>query len=142
MSENLNKVGPCGTCCSECLASKDDPKIIKMLIDKGFPEEALPCKGCRGINGYCPSPSLEGKQCGIYQCAAEKNIKFCYECSQSPCDRLLPSENTGHYRYHNMKCFNLLFIQKQGVDKFCENAARIQRMFFNNTLKIVGESPQ
>ena len=41
-----------------------------------------------------------------------------------------------------MKCFNLLYIQKQGVDNFCENAERIQKMYFNNTLKVVGESPQ
>lgn len=58
MSNNLNKVGPCGTCCTQCIASKDDPNIIKMLTDKGFPKEALPCKGCREIDGYCPSPSL------------------------------------------------------------------------------------
>jgi hypothetical protein len=142
MSNNLNKVGPCGTCCTQCIASKDDPNIIKMLADKGFPREALPCKGCREIDGHCPSPSLGGKQCGIYTCAENQKFKFCFECNKCPCDRLMPSENTGNYRYHNMKCFNLLYIQKQGVDNFCENAERIQKMYFNNTLKVVGESPQ
>ena len=142
MSNSLNKVGPCGTCCTQCIASKADPKTIELLTEKGFPREALPCKGCRAINGYCPSPSLGGKQCGIYRCAENQNYKFCFECEKVPCDRLMPSVNTGNYRYHNMKCFNLLYIQKQGVDDFCENAERIQNIYFNNTLKVVGESPQ
>lgn len=142
MNNNLNKVGHCGTCCSNCLASKDDPATIKMLIENGFPRKALPCKGCRAINGYCPSPSLGGKQCGIYKCAENQNIKFCFECAKAPCDRLIPTEKYGNYRYHNMKCFNLLYIQQHGIDKFCENAERIQNMYFNNTLSVVGESPQ
>jgi len=142
MDSNLNKVGHCGTCCDQCLASKDDPSIINALIQKGFAKEALPCKGCRTIKGHCPSPSLEGKQCGIYLCAEKQNFKFCFECAKSPCDRLMPIENSTPYRYHNMKCFNLMYIQKQGVDSFCENAERIQKMFFNNKLKVVGESPK
>ena len=139
---NLSKVGPCGTCCEQCIASKDDPAIIKMLVEKGFPREALPCKGCRSIKGFCPSPSLGGKRCGIYQCAEQQHCTFCFECAQAPCDRLMPAVNTGPYRYHNMKCFNLLYIQKHGVDQFCANAARIQTMYLNNTLNVVGESPQ
>lgn len=141
MSDNLNKVGPCGTCCSLCPAAKDDPAIIKMLVEKGFPKDVLPCKGCRSIDGYCPSPSLGGKQCGVFSCAESRKYKFCFECEDSPCDRLMPAEKIGNYRYHNMKCFNLLYIQKQGVDKFCENAERIQKIYFNNTLRVVGESP-
>ncbi len=142
MSDNLNKVGPCGTCCSLCLAAKDDPRIIHHLVESGFPREALPCKGCREINGYCPSPSLGGRQCGIFQCAEDRKVSFCFECGQAPCDRLAPAVNTGRYRYHNMKGFNLLYIQKQGLDAFVENAERLQDIYFNNTLKIVGESPE
>jgi hypothetical protein len=142
MDDNLSKVGPCGTCCTQCLASHDDPAIIGMLIEKGFPREVLPCKGCRTIDGYCPSPSLGGKQCGIWQCAKSQNFTFCFECAKAPCDRLMPSTNTGNYRYHNMKCFNLLYIQKQGLDAFCDNAERIQNIYFNGALKVVGESPE
>jgi len=142
MNRYLSKVGPCGTCCSQCLASSNDPNIMKMLIEKGFPEEVLPCKGCRENNGHCPSPSSGGKQCGIYQCVESQNITFCFECAECPCDRLMPTEKFGNYRYHNMKCFNLLYIQKHGVDDFHENAERIQKMYFNHTLKVVGESPQ
>lgn len=141
-NDNLNKVGPCGTNCSLCLAAKDEPKTINMLVENGFPREALPCKGCRAIKGHCPSPSLSGKQCGIYTCVEDKKHTFCFECENVPCDRLMPSENTGHYRYHNMKCFNLMYIQKQGLDAYCENAERIQDMYFNKTLKVVGESLQ
>jgi hypothetical protein len=141
MTDNLNRVGPCGTCCSQCLASRDDPRIVAALVEKGFPREAVPCKGCRAIQGHCPSPSLGGEQCGIYQCAEKQHIAFCFECAKAPCDRLSPTVNTGPYRYHNQKCFNLLYIQKQGVDAFCENAERLQRIYFNNTLKVVGERP-
>lgn len=141
MNTNLNKVGSCGTSCSNCLAAKDDPQTIKALIEKGFKQKALPCKGCREINGYCPSPSLKGEQCGIFSCAEKRSYSFCFECEQSPCDRLLPIENSTPYRYHNMKAYNLLYIQKQGLDSFCENAERIQKMFFTAKLKVVGESP-
>lgn len=139
---NLNKVGPCGTACSQCLAAKDDPAMITLLVQNGFPEGALPCKGCRAIDGHCPSPSLEGKQCGIYSCASDKGSTFCYECPDAPCDRLMPSENVGNYRYHNMKCFNLMYIQKQGLDAFCENVDKQQDMYFNKELKVVGEALQ
>ena len=142
MDINLDKVGPCGTCCSECIASKDDPAIIKMLIDKGIPEEVLPCKGCRAIKGHCPSPSLKGKECGIYTCAEEKGYEFCFECKKSPCDRLLPSQNTGSYVYHNIKCFNLLYIQNHGLDKFIENSSEIVPKYLQSELRVVGESPK
>jgi hypothetical protein len=142
MTTNLNMVGPCGTCCAQCIAAKDDPNIIQILIDRGFPKETLPCKGCRQIDGRCPSPSLGGKQCGIYICAENQKFQFCFECAKCPCDRLMPLENAGNYRYHNQKCFNLLYIQKQGVDAFSENAKRIQKMYFHTTLKVVGESPE
>lgn len=142
MSNNLNKVGFCGTSCDLCLAAKDDPNIIDSLVQKGFPKEALPCKGCRTRKGYCPSPSLKGEQCGIYKCAEEQSFKFCFECSKSPCDRLMPVENVLPYRYHNLKCFNLLYIQNKGLDDFCENAQRLQKIYFNNKLKVVGESPE
>jgi hypothetical protein len=142
MRTAIGKVGPCGTCCSQCIAAKDDPATIEMLTEKGFPREALPCKGCREIDGHCPSPSLGGKQCGIFRCAEKQNYSFCFECAKAPCDRLMPIENPGNYRYHNMKCFNLLYIQKHGVDNFVEQAERIQKMYFTTTLTVVGESPQ
>lgn len=141
VNTRLNEVGPCGTCCAQCIASKDDPEVINYLMEKGFPRKALPCKGCRTINGYCPSPSLGGKQCGIFTCAENQQFTFCFECAQAPCDRLMPAVNTGNYRYHNMKCFNLLYIQKHGIENFCENAERIQNMYLNNTLKVVGDAP-
>jgi hypothetical protein len=142
VNNSLNAVGPCGTCCSQCLASKADPETIKYLIERGLPAAALPCKGCRTINGYCPAPSLGGKQCGIYKCAKNLNYTFCFECTESPCDRLMPSLNTGMYRYHNMKCFNLLYIQRHGIDAFLQNAERIQDLYLKGTLKVVGESPE
>jgi hypothetical protein len=60
-----------------------------MLIEKGFPKEALPCKGCREIDGHCPSPSLGGKQCGIYKCAKNQKFNFCFECTKSSLNSLL-----------------------------------------------------
>jgi hypothetical protein len=141
MDTSLEKVGPCGTACCECVAAKDDPKVIAYLVSKGFPPEALPCRGCRAIDGHCPSPSLEGRQCGIYACIRQKGLTFCHECEACPCERLGPAEHPGPYRYHNTKTFNLLYIQKQGLEAFCADIRKLQERYFDSELKVVGEAP-
>jgi hypothetical protein len=142
MKTNLEKVGPCGTACSECVAAKDDPRVISHLVANGFPASALPCKGCRAIDGHCPSPSLQGRQCGIFSCVRSRNLTFCYECEEAPCARLSPVENPGRYRYHNTKTFNLLYLRNRGLDAFCADIKKLQERYFGSELTVVGEPPE
>jgi len=44
-------------------------------------------EGCRDENGKCAHLPM---QCNVYPCAEKKGIKFCYNCSDFPCDHLHP----------------------------------------------------
>jgi Protein of unknown function (DUF3795) len=77
----------CGLYCEACslfIATTEDPIRLKQLAE-GFnvSEEEVKCDGCRSDKRgpYC-------KVCKMSDCAAEKGIDFCVECSEYPCNDL------------------------------------------------------
>jgi len=111
MNAILNSIAPCGLNCEKCFARtngsiqtlskelqsalgnfdvyaerfsdlinepvfKEYPAFKKMLAHfaKGS------CQGCR--NEQCKL----FKQCGVRSCHQEKNIRFCFECNEFPCE--------------------------------------------------------
>ncbi len=52
----------------------------------------------------------------------EKEIEFCCDCSDFPCDFLHPyMENA--IMWHNTKVFNLCLIKKMGLEAWAKNKA-------------------
>jgi hypothetical protein len=74
--------------------------------------EDLHCNGCKSqtLCIYC-------RDCDIKLCAEEKELEFCFECSQFPCDRLI-SFNRDKYPHHHFVLRNLYEIQQIGKEKW------------------------
>ena len=109
-AELLRKVAPCGLLCYTCTASKDgviqqhSQDLIRLLENfdgfakrfsgyeprlKNYPEfkdvlqmlSEAGCEGCRG--GTCMYPG-----CQVLPCIMQKEIDFCFECDDFPCDKV------------------------------------------------------
>jgi hypothetical protein len=139
-AEIFQMTGYCGINCSDCKCSKakDDEKLLQFFISKGIPAEKLPCPGCRAVEGNCP---VIGEKCETYKCALEKNIDFCYECEDFPCDKLNPAADRANVLPHNLKVFNLCYIKNNGLEKFAENSAMIWEKYYEGKMAI-GKGPQ
>jgi len=135
-------IAPCGLCCETCFAhvSGDIRKYSMKLVEKlgnfhinakrfetllddpifkkyaDFKEmldyfASENCKGCR--NEQCKL----FKDCGIRVCHQEKQIDFCYQCDQFPCDKT----NFDPGLYKGWVAINEI-IQKKGIETYCEKA--------------------
>lgn len=88
----------CGLFCEACtlyIATIEDPERQKALAERfGLPEEEMKCHGCRSnVRGpYCKT------MCRMYDCAAERGIDFCSECSEYPCDDLKQFQSEAPHR--------------------------------------------
>ncbi len=141
MNENNNQtlVAPCGIDCGlcECHTAKDNPALMNYLVSAGVRRDRLPCDGCRAIKGACPVLEAE---CETYRCITDRNLQFCYECTDFPCSRLNPAADRAQQLPHNTKVFNLCYIQRQGLDKFRERASDIKQRYFKGKM-VVGRGP-
>lgn len=137
-SKEFIMTGFCGIYCGECEChkAKDDPKLMEYMKSKGIPD--LPCPGCREVEGKCP---VIGEVCVTYQCAVDKKVDFCYECGDFPCAKLNPCSDRANVLPHNLKTFNLCYIQKHGLEQFTEHAAEIKDKYYKGIMKI-GKGPQ
>ncbi len=78
----------CGLFCPSCtvyIGAHEDPKRLEVMSKRtGQPLDKLQCNGCRSDKRcyYCES------LCTMFKCAAEKEIEFCGECADYPCEEL------------------------------------------------------
>jgi len=139
-SPDRTLASPCGVDCSDCAAhrAKDDPAVMAKMIELGFKKETLPCPGCRPLKGKCP---VIGGDCETYKCFAARNISFCYECADFPCDKLLPAADKAAFAIHNLKIYNLCFIKRSGLKAWQEASVAIKQKYFQGKL-VYGKGPQ
>ncbi|MFX0000205.1 MAG: DUF3795 domain-containing protein [Candidatus Hodarchaeota archaeon] len=98
MNEDLKKWhAPCGIYCMRCSGV-----------------ESYGCKGCRDQNGQI----LKFPVCKTYKCVTSKGYDFCYECIDFPCEMLQPIVNFEIFKPHNSKVYNLIMIQKLGLEEW------------------------
>ncbi len=138
--DRLKLVAPCGIDCGICELHicKDNPQLFDYLLANGIPEEKIPCKGCREIEGDCPALV---KKCPTYKCISEKRISFCFECDEFPCTKLQPTADRAETLPHNMKVYNLCSIERDGLDVFVENSNDIKQRYFKGKM-LIGDEPQ
>ena len=129
---------PCGRDCFHCplFLAKDNERFQRIVANKmGIPVENAVCRGCRNEKGMITFLKENGT-CNIFQCAAEKDVTFCFECSDFPCDLLHPVADRAEQFPHNLKIFNLLLIQKMGVDVWArEKAKKASDTYFKKKLE-------
>ena len=140
MDNSKKMTAVCGIYCAECEChkAKDSEVLFKYLVNAGIKAESLPCPGCREGKGKCPPIKDE---CLTYNCAQSKNVDFCFECAEFPCEKLNPSADRATVLPHNLKVYNLCYIKNQGIEKFAEDAAAIKNRYFKGKMAI-GKGPQ
>jgi hypothetical protein len=126
---------PCGLDCFNCICylAGDNPDL-KPVIAAAFnisveDAEKVVCRGCRNHEGEIPFLPVK---CRVYPCAGGKNISFCCECEEFPCDLLHPYADKAAKVPHNTKVFNLCLIRKMGLEEWAKDkAGSVKETYFN-----------
>ncbi len=115
--KHLKTAAICGLFCEACglyIASHEDEKKLAKIAEryKMSPEEVR-CEGCRSqkLGPYC-------RTCKMKACAVQKNINFCSECDQYPCQDVKDFQAQPQVA-HRLEVFeSLKRIKETGYDKW------------------------
>ena len=126
-------ISPCGIYCGNCALYKarTDETLRKKIAERqGIPaEKVLLCAGCRPSQGLIPASGGE-PVCDTFACAVNnKKVEFCYECEDFPCLKLAPSADRAQEIPHNTKVYNLVLLQKKGIDAWIEQYPGLVRQY-------------
>lgn len=129
---------PCGIDCFNCELYEDnltEAFASAISAKMNVPKEKLSCKGCTGSH-QCVFLDIQGKTCKTKECAQEKNVEFCFQCEDFPCDLLMPLADGASRLPHNIKLYNLCTMKKIGVEAWKDQALDIRKTYFNTEVKI------
>lgn len=130
---------PCGLDCFNCplYIAKDDMVLRKKISEnKGLSFDKAFCEGCRNHNGTIPFLDMK-EPCSVYKCITQKQIEFCSDCSDFPCDNLHPYAEQANEKPHNTKVFNLALIKKMGLENWAkEKAKQVKQTYFKGKFKL------
>ena len=126
-------IAPCGLNCGACplyMARTDETLRQRIAEAQGVPaEQVFLCVGCRPAQGRIPGVG-SGPVCDTYACAVDsKKVEFCYECQDFPCLRLAPCADRAQEIPHNTKVYNLVLLQKLGIDAWLEKYSSLLRRY-------------
>ena len=118
-------VAPCGLYCGGCYvfkAGRDKALAQEVATRYGVSPDEVRCRSCRVEKGACKL-LFKGRVCPTYNCAVNlKKLNFCYECEDFPCLKLAPAADRAQEIPHNMKIYNLVSIQKMGLQNWLKQA--------------------
>lgn len=125
---------PCGLDCFNCpmyLASENTKLRREISEKRNIPFDKAICKGCRSEFGTITAFDMT-EPCRVYKCIETKNIDFCCDCSDFPCDNLHPYADKSVEIAHNTKIFNLCLIRKMGLESWAKTKAKsVGETYFN-----------
>ena len=106
---NMNLAAPCGMYCGTC-------RQYLVRIKNKLAEKKLKagCTGCRIRDKNC---SFVKRDCKLLK---KKEIDFCYECDNFPCENLMKISELYIKRYNMSFVENLKRIKKIGVQKWID----------------------
>ena len=121
METKKERIGYCGLYCGCCIIYRayhdrnlglfeEAPVHFRHRFDlENASQEQIACNGCRS-----PKPFAYCDTCQIRRCAQAKQLEWCFECEDFPCQRLYQFES-----FWRMPLIgNLHLIRKLGVDKW------------------------
>jgi len=130
---------PCGLDCFNCpvyLAAENEELKAKISSGMGVPVESVVCRGCRGEGGAIPFLGMS-EPCNTYRCAAERDVAFCCDCPDFPCDNLHPYADRASQVPHNTKVFNLCLIKRMGLQAWAQTKAKsVKQTYYKGTLRL------
>ena len=127
---------PCGLYCGACpvfraTASGDSASLQRIAQTMDVSPEQVNCLGCLAEKGR--PKILEGRVCPTYRCCIEqKGLQFCYQCQDFPCLKLAPCADRAQILPHNNKVYNLVLMQKLGLEEWLNMAQELWRQYFTD----------
>lgn len=104
----------CGLYCGACeiLRANRENRVEEVAKAWGMKPEDLICEGCKSeVN------CSDCRACEIKECAREKGVEFCFECSDYPCNFLTDLQKDDH-PHHAVILENLNKIKSNGLDNW------------------------
>lgn len=128
----MEMVAPCGLFCHVCPVYKaaDNPSLRQAVAQRlGIREQQATCRGCRPEKGL---PPIMGEPiCPTYDCAINhKGVEFCHQCPEFPCLKLAPCADKALELPHNTKIYNLVLLQRRGLEEGLEHAEERWRKYY------------
>lgn len=96
-------VAICGMNCTVC---------YKHLITKKY---AKRCNGCKCDDETLPEHC---RKCKIKDCAKSKNLNYCFECKDYPCQWIKKLDKSYQQNYKISLIENALFVKEYGIENF------------------------
>lgn len=123
--ETTNLAGICGLYCGTCpqyLAprEKDLEQLRKISEQSSLPIERIRCDGCLSDRVF---PPCEECRHGFRGCAAQREITWCFQCPDFPCQRLkefVPVHVVNGISHHEHVIEDLQYMKEHGVEKWVE----------------------
>jgi hypothetical protein len=109
-------IAPCGMNCGVCKAY--------LAYSRGVPKQkgkVSHCTGCRARDKKCAFIKRDCRK------IREKQIRFCYECANMPCERLAKLDAHYSARYDMSMVENQKTIREKGMDEFLKGQAEKYR---------------
>jgi len=130
--EKRKMVGICGIYCGTCpkhLAPRiqDDAYLNQTSRETGYSAEETRCDGCLSEKVY---PACIDCRAGFRRCAQEKNITWCFQCPDFPCQRLrdfLDIHIVNGISHHARLIEELQNMKDQGIDAWIEKQEKAGR---------------
>ena len=97
-------IAPCGINCGVC-------RYYLARVKGMYKSTKSGCIGCIPRNSGCTCQ-------GGCEPLRTKSVRFCFECSDFPCDKLKKLNHRYTTKYHTNLIDNLLYIQKNGINKW------------------------
>ena len=135
---------PCGLACFACPVYIDnitDEVAQQMAGMFGIDPKDVHCEGCRSERGCFASNIMWGKEgCMTKNCVNDKGLHNCSECSEFPCENLMPVADGADAFPHNTKLYNLCRIRLIGLEAWAEESGTIQKKYFKGKF-VYGTGP-
>lgn len=97
-----DNIAPCGMNCGVC---------------KAYLREKNPCHGCNDAEQNMPVTRVN---CKMRTCR-KRHDRFCFSCSDFPCDRLKHLDLRYRTKYKMSEIENLKFIKEKGINAFVKS---------------------
>ncbi len=89
---------PCGLDCFNCpmyLANEDISLIAKISMKFSRSVKKARCAGCRSAKGRTAFQG-DTEPCAVFRCTNQKNVTYCYECREFPCETYFSGKLRAH----------------------------------------------
>ncbi len=117
MKENHQLSAVCGLFCPSCsvfIGTTEDPERLARVAKKmGVSPAELSCRGCRSdtLSSHCRS-------CALKQCATFRELSFCHDCNDYPCEQLQKFQRERPHRNELFESGN--HFRNQGLQSWWE----------------------